>query len=154
MKLIVGLGNPGLKYQKNRHNIGLRIASSLSADIANPIYKPQVFYNLVGPEITKQLNYYKLEVGNLLVIHDDFDLLFPSMKLQFGRSAAGNHGVESIISALGTRDFWRLRIGTGPRGNVPGEDFVLQNFNLPDEEIIKEVIIPQAQEIILDWLEQ
>ncbi len=153
-KLIVGLGNPGESYQDTRHNVGQRILDALIGDdFPARLYKPRAFYNLVGPEVAEQLRFHKLLPGDLLVLHDELDLPFGEIRLQAGKSSAGNHGVDSIIGELGTNAFWRLRIGTGPRGETPGDRFVLERFTKVEEKEINKVI-ESAKEIIKDWLEK
>lgn len=152
MKLIAGLGNPGDKYQKTRHNLGQMVIDSLvGEEIKARLYKPRSFMNLSGPEIAEQLRFYKLGPGDLLIIHDDLDLPFGEMRLHIGKSSAGHHGVDSIISELGTNAFWRLRLGVGPRGDTPGDQFVLEEFTPEERERLGE-IIKTAKEKTAIWL--
>lgn len=152
MKLIVGLGNPGEKYKFTRHNAGQLVLDALPVTSNSvKIYKPNSFMNECGPEIAEKLRFYKLGSSDLLVIHDDLDLPFGELRLHLARSSAGHHGVDSIISALGTNAFWRLRMGIGPRGEVPGDQFVLERFSKVEEKKVDEVII-KARDLVLDWL--
>lgn len=152
-KLIVGLGNPGPKYQKTRHNIGQRVVDALAGGgLPVKLFKPTSFMNDCGPEINEQLHLYKISPAGLLVIHDELDLPFGETKLQFDISSAGHHGVESLIDALGTTAFWRLRVGVGPRGGVPGEQFVLERFSDVEERNIPKVI-EEAITKVRTWLE-
>lgn len=153
-KLIVGLGNPGLKYEKTRHNIGQRVVDALvGQEVVARLYKPRSFMNLSGPEVAEQLRFHKLGPSDLLVIHDELDLSFGDTRLQFGRSSAGHRGVESIIAELGTDAFWRLRVGVGPRGNVPGDQFVLERFSDVEERNIPRVM-EEAVSKVKDWLKE
>lgn len=153
MRLIVGLGNPGEKYYQTRHNAGQLIVDELRLPEKEVrLYKPEEFMNNCGPEIAKQVNFYKLNFDDLLVIHDDLDLPFGEMRLQYGRSSAGHHGVDSVISALGTNKFWRLRIGIGPRGETPGDQFVLERWSKVEENDLGR-IIKEATAKVKSWLE-
>lgn len=154
MKLIAGLGNPGEKYEKTRHNFGYRVIDSLVGEEVNArLYKPRSFMNISGPEIAEQLRFHKLTPNDLLVVHDDLDLPFGEVRLQVGRSSAGHHGVDSVISELGTNAFWRLRLGIGPRGESAGDKFVLENFT-PEEEDKIDSVTKIAREKIVDWLKE
>jgi peptidyl-tRNA hydrolase, PTH1 family len=154
MKLIVGLGNPGEKYQNTRHNFGQRVIDSLvGEDISVRLYKPRSFMNLSGPEVAEQIRFHKLNPNDLLVIHDELDLPFGETKLQFGRSSAGHHGVDSVIGELGTNAFWRLRLGVGPRSDIPGDKFVLEKFTR-EEEVKIPAIIEKARSEVMSWLKE
>jgi len=162
MKIIVGLGNPGKKYEKNRHNVGFLIMDSINkimplpfsdfsfnkkfnADISERILddkkfifvKPQTFMNASGESVQKILNFYKLTPEDLIVIHDDLDIEIGNYKIQENVRSVGHNGVESIINHLGTQNFTRVRVGVEKQGgrkerNIPGEDFVLQDL-APEE---------------------
>lgn len=155
MKLIVGLGNPGEKYCGNRHNIGFILvdelaeklglawedSSKLKAKIAKKddliLVKPLEFMNSSGNSVSLVINFFKISLKELVIVHDDIDLDFGEVKKQFASGAAGHHGVESIISTLGTKDFWRVRVGVGrPTDAQPVEDYVLRNFS---EEELNEI---------------
>lgn len=152
MRLIVGLGNPGEKYRYTRHNLGQRILDALpQSDNSVKLYKPSSIMNECGPEIAEKLGFYKLESSNLLVIHDDLDLSFGDLRLQLARSSAGHHGVDSVISALGTNFFWRLRAGIGPRGEVPGDQYVLERFSTVEENQL-DLLIKEATTKVQTWL--
>jgi len=154
MKIIVGLGNPGIEHQRNRHNTGFIVldkyaeglgltweaSSKFDSEIIIQkdfiLVKPQTFMNNSGNAVSKILGYYKVDPKDLIIIHDDVDLSFLGVKKQFGAGPAGHHGVEDIVEKLGTQDFWRVRIGLGrPLGNILVEDWVLQDFS--EEEIEK-----------------
>lgn len=167
MKLIVGLGNPRKKFQETRHNVGHMLVAAFSKQLtANSkkkaasskpkavCRKTTVFMNDSGKEVKELLTSNHLPFTSLLVVHDDMDLPLGKFKLQFGRSAAGHKGVQSIIDALGTKDFWRLRIGIGkPPGGVEGEKYVLQPFS--KEELAKvEEIFPKVEEVVVRWIKE
>ena len=154
MKLIVGLGNPGKKYAKTRHNIGFRIVDALekSLDSARDkdiiFLKPDTFMNNSGKAVQKTLAYYKIPTENLCVIHDDIDLPFNTIKVSEDSSSAGHKGVQSIIDELKTKDFTRIRIGIKPERIVDTTEFVLKNFTKAEEKQLKE-ITKKAVDIIV-----
>ena len=160
MKLIVGLGNPGKKYEHTRHNVGFiaidKIAGSfnfepfafdkkfnalLSFGNINGekvlLLKPQTFMNSSGASVRSAMDYYKISSNDLLVIQDELDVAMGEYKTTKDRSSAGHKGIQSIIDALGTKDFIRYRIGMeSDRGNMASEDFVLANFTADESDII------------------
>lgn len=170
--LVVGLGNPGEQYRETRHNIGFRVVDRLAArlgvvswqrrfdgefarfDSARGtlmLLKPLTFMNLSGHSVRAAVHWYKLPLERLLVVHDDLDLPLGALRLRRGGSAAGHHGVESIIAALGSRDFVRLRIGIGrPPDRRQGAAYVLSPFH-PEERPIVERVVELATEAILYW---
>lgn len=144
MKLIVGLGNPGEKYKNTRHNVGFMVLDQLEKEKPEGfiLAKPNTFMNLSGPAVKKLTKRYSLNADELIVIHDDIDIPIGEFKIQKGRGAAGHKGVQSIIDALKTKDFWRLRIGICPQKGKPEnvEKFVLQNFTKEEKEILKKIM--------------
>lgn len=146
MKLIVGLGNPGRKYNKTRHNIGFHILDEYISnkkwtkkfnslcfekliDNNKVIFlKPQTFMNLSGNAVKLVVDYYKINLDNILVIHDDLDLEFGKIKLKYDSNSGGHNGVESIIKNLGSKKFNRLKIGINTQYNIDAANFVLSNF--------------------------
>lgn len=171
-KLIVGLGNPGAEYANTRHNLGFDVVDTLvSGKTTSPeiskklnaivyklgevvLLKPQTFMNLSGKSVKAALDFYKIDLANLLVIHDDVDLEFGEIKHQFDRSSAGHNGVESVIDSLGTKEFHRLRLGVGRPDNskIETADFVLQRFPKEDGEVVKR-LVERAAETALNWTE-
>lgn len=142
MKLIVGLGNPGKKFIKTRHNIGFRIIDALMKKISDKdiiFLKPETFMNNSGNAVQTALAYYKISVENLCVIHDDIDLPFGTVKISKDSSSAGHKGVQSIIDELKTKKFTRIRIGIKPIHIVDTTEFVLKNFTKKEEKKIKEI---------------
>jgi peptidyl-tRNA hydrolase, PTH1 family len=143
MKLIVGLGNPGEKHTKTRHNLGFMVVDALFKDYATPkdsfrqekkfqadiaeitwqpkkgkeekviLAKPTTFMNGSGSTVRTISNFYKVNSENIWVIHDEVDLPLGAMKIRFGGSSAGHKGVESIIESLKSEKFWRFRVGIG-----------------------------------------
>ncbi len=181
MKCIVGLGNPGEKYKNNRHNVGFMfidymvkllngymvkknknyLAIQPSNHSAILLAKPLTFMNLSGAAVKKLTMNYELLTTNLYVVHDDLDIPLGKFKIQKGVGPRLHNGVESIEKALGTKDFWRIRIGIDNRpalrslarpskllrrrrreGGIDGETYVLQDFSL-EERSIKQQIFPK-----------
>ncbi len=158
MKLIVGLGNPGKKYENTRHNTGFWLVDrllteprSVSGD-KTKVSKNTGFINNSGIDVKKTINRLEVSLEDLLIIHDDFDLELGQFKLQLGRSSAGHKGVQSVISGLGSKDFWRLRIGAGhlPTG-VEGNDYVLECFSSQEQQIL-DSLYPQILTAVKDWV--
>lgn len=146
MKLIVGLGNPGSAYLGTRHNTGFLLAdalgdSKLPKDVV--IRKSDVFMNDSGSFVKKLIDNYHLEPDNLYIIHDDLDIKLGEYKIQFGRGPKDHNGILDIENKLGTKDFWRIRIGVDnrPLDNKPmGEEYVLENFSDEEKTILNKVI--------------
>jgi PTH1 family peptidyl-tRNA hydrolase len=175
MIIIVGLGNPGKKFEKTRHNLGFLIIENLKLKIKNfsdwkyekkfkaeisrgkignkkiILAKPQTFMNNSGKSVKPLTRSYNLEPKNLIVVHDDIDLPLGKIRISIGRSAAGHKGVQSIIDELGTKNFVRFRIGIKPTTYdlrlTTIENFVLQKFNKEEEKILKGVIERTCQAI-------
>lgn len=144
MKIVVGLGNPGKKFEKTRHNVGFRVIDELAKQKARGfvIAKPQTFMNNSGQAVKALINFYKVKPQNLWVIHDDIDLPIGQLKIAKNRGSAGHKGVQSIINQLKTKDFNRIRIGICPKAGKPKqvEKFVLQNFTKEEDEILKKTV--------------
>ena len=172
MKLIVGLGNPGTNYEKTRHNAGFMAIDKIGENFAFPVFtqnkkvngltskgkikrssvvllKPETFMNESGKSVASALSFYKIPVENLLVIHDDKDIPIGETKVQSGRGDAGHNGVKSIIEALGTKDFKRLRIGIQPQNEIilDTADFVLRRFSSDESKILNKVFQNIQKEI-------
>ncbi|WP_298433788.1 aminoacyl-tRNA hydrolase [Geobacter sp.] len=149
-RLVVGLGNPGPKYQWTRHNAGFmvldRLSHALGVSIAKKSFsglygegswegqrllllKPQTFMNLSGRSVAEALRFHKLSLPDLIVVHDDIDIPFGRVKLKEGGGHAGHNGLRSLVQELGGAGFLRVRVGVGRplRGDVA--DYVLQNFS-------------------------
>jgi len=150
MMLIIGLGNPGKKYENTRHNIGSRIVGELeSLNLKNVVLaKPKTFMNESGKVIKTLIKTYLPNNAmaelrrQLFIIHDDIDLPLGKIRIVKNRGAGGHKGVESIIRELKTKNFIRFRIGIQPKFGKPKnpEKFVLQKFNKEEEKILKEVV--------------
>lgn len=138
IRLIVGLGNPGKKYQTTRHNIGFVFADLFQNNYPQFDYlKPQDFMNNSGISVVKKAKYSNIKPTEILVIHDDLDIGVGEWKLQFDRGSAGHNGVRSIVEHLGTQAFWRLRIGIGKsQEGIPTEDYVLIPFSKAEKDLV------------------
>ena len=170
-KLIVGLGNPGAEYAGTRHNLGFAVIDNIIAGKSSSpeisqklqaivyklpgliLLKPQTFMNLSGVAVVQAVNFYKIDLNDLLVIHDDVDFELGEIKHQFDKSSAGNNGVDSIIKNLGSQAFHRLRLGIGHSQNpqMQTADHVLDKF-LPEEKETAAKMIDRAAEVTLNWI--
>lgn len=160
-KIVVGLGNPGHKYGNTKHNAGFiavdEIARSEGANwneekkfkslIAQSedflLVKPQTGMNLSGEAVSKVTSFYKIGSGELFVIHDDVDFPLFTYKIQFGKESAGHKGVEDIIKKLGTKDFWRIRIGIGRPQSAAYDvvDYVLSRSSPEELEKLRKITL-------------
>ena len=176
LKLVVGLGNPGLQYLFTRHNAGFAVVEQLAigcnahfsakrsfyCDLAKAqlggcdvlLAKPQTYMNVSGKAVVAILNWYKLMPGDLMVIHDDVSLPLGKIRLQKNGGAGGQHGVESIIEHLGGRkDFDRLKLGVGPDpGGFDRADYVLAPVPQEQRELFERSVTTSA-EAVISWLE-
>ena len=145
MKLLIGLGNPGEKYKNNRHNAGYLFVDFISGYQMPDIryQKIDTFMNDSGRFVKKITSHYNLEPSNLYIVHDDLDLPLGQYKIQLGVGPKVHYGVNSIENALGTNDFWRIRVGVDSRSPAgqreTGENYVLQDFTKDEMEILKGV---------------
>lgn len=166
MKLMVGLGNPGVKYERNRHNVGFMFTDGLveyfhtqkncevrSEQNFDSIYtklvidtetiivtKPQTFMNRSGDAVRMIANFYKISPVDMIVAHDDLDILLGKYKLQAGVGPKVHNGILSVEEKLGTKDFMRVRIGVDNRNGdrrMSGEAYVLQDFTGEEIEIVQ-----------------
>jgi len=183
MKLIVGLGNPGRVYAHNRHNIGFMCLSYFAkeqsirfdkkqgtartgtGEVANEkvvLARPQTYMNLSGGSVNKLVRKFNVNLNDLIVIHDDLDLSLGKIRIRHGGSSGGHKGIGSILTHLGNRDFYRIRVGIGrptvAENYAEGReteviDYVLSDFT-PDEEKIITQIIPRVSEAIFCLLSE
>jgi len=159
--LIVGLGNPGRRYQGNRHNIGYMVLSKLAqytgislgrvqqkALVGTGLLsgrriilaKPQTFMNLSGESVGPLVHYYRIPLSNLLVIYDEIDLPFGAIRMREQGGSGGHNGMKSIIKVLGT-NFSRMRLGVGrPPGRMDPAAYVLQDFQKEEMPVVEELI--------------
>jgi len=162
MKLIIGLGNPGLPYKNTRHNIGFQVLDDFLAtsNLFNSVpkfkiekkfkaeifksdnfilAKPQTFMNNSGQTVKALKNFFKIELENIIIVHDDIDLPIGTIRISQNSSSGGHKGLDSIISNIQSKNFIRLRIGiaNGMRKKIPADKFVLQKFNPNDKKILR-----------------
>lgn len=170
MKLIVGLGNVGEKYCFTRHNAGFMVLDKLALDNnfsfreesklkcflakSNDVMyiKPTTFMNLSGEAVRAVMDYYKIDVKDILIVYDDIALDLGRLRFRANGSDGGHNGIKSIISHVGTKEFDRLKFGIGPQPNIPSENYVLQNFPKDQHDTLKEVL-KRADEAIKFYLE-
>ncbi len=177
--LIVGLGNPGLRYEKTRHNLGFMLIDKLAREIQTPVkreecralvgrgaidnqtielVKPQTFMNLSGESVSCLIKKSDHSVEKLIVISDDLALPFGKIRLRPKGSHGGQNGLRSIIDCLRTQDFIRLRIGIQPEHTIgDASNFVLENFSKTDFERIEEILDQSVEavfSIIKDGVEK
>ncbi len=177
MKLVVGLGNPGPKYARNRHNVGFMAIDRLREDARFPDWKekfngvwskgtiagedvvllePMTYMNESGRSVQAAVAFFHVDAKkDLVVLHDELDIPFADVRLKVGGGHAGHNGLRSIMGVLGG-DFARVRIGIGrPPAGFRGEvaDFVLQNFD-PIEEANLPDLIAKAAEATRQWIEK
>jgi PTH1 family peptidyl-tRNA hydrolase len=168
--LVVGLGNPGPGYAGNRHNVGnmvvgelaSRMSASFKSSRSNALVaegreaetrfvlaKPLSFMNLSGGPTSALLKYYKLDVSRLIVVHDELDIPFDTLRLKVGGGNGGHNGIRDISSALGP-DFVRVRVGIGrPPGRMDAAAYVLQNFSGSEREALPNLISDAADAVEL-----
>ena len=170
MKLIVGLGNPGIEYQSTPHNIGFlvvdRIASKAGIEIRNRqcraltartqlgnemvlLAKPETFMNLSGMSVRELIAEYEAKPeSDLIVIQDELDFPLGALRIHARRSSAGHNGIESIIDALGTQDFLRIRIGVAPDHKVEdGKGYLLSPFRKGQLPVVGEMLDTAAEAV-------
>jgi len=175
MKLIIGLGNPGDKYENTRHNIGFMVVSQLAQDNSingkseskfNSIIgkgkilsedvviaQPLTYMNLSGQAMSAIMSFYKIQKEDIIIVYDDIALDLGVIRFRPSGSDGGHNGIKSIIQHLGgDNKFARLKVGIGPQPKfVPSENFVLQKFSKDESEFLKKVT-PICTEAIEFWL--
>lgn len=173
MKMIVGLGNPGRKYEHTKHNVGFMVLDQLAqensasfkkntfeAEVADYfvngekilLVKPQTFMNESGRAVGPLMTYYGIYLEELVVVSDDLDLALGKIRLRQKGSAGGHNGLKSIISHLGTQEFNRIKIGIGrPQGKTV-VNHVLSDFNKEETEIVQ-AAVGRAKDAVEDFLE-
>jgi peptidyl-tRNA hydrolase, PTH1 family len=174
LKLVVGLGNPGTKYQGTRHNVGFEVIDRLAQGGTRPSFshkfdglvaeteidfrrvlllKPETFMNLSGRSVGQALRFYKLQPADLLVVCDDLSLPLGKLRIRPGGSDGGQKGLRDIIAHVGTEQVPRLRLGIGERGEVDAVDFVLSRFRSAERAIIDDALILATQAVAV-WVTQ
>jgi PTH1 family peptidyl-tRNA hydrolase len=173
MKIVAGLGNPGPKYDRTRHNVGYRVIEELSQRLAagKPrlrfdatlaegnlggekvlLASPQTYMNESGRSVRQLVDFYGLQLSDLLVVCDDFNLELARLRMRTGGSAGGQKGLADIIRKLATEEFPRLRIGIGrPPEQMDAADFVLSKFKRSEQNTIDDAVVRAAEGVEL-WI--
>ncbi|MCJ1701077.1 aminoacyl-tRNA hydrolase [Rathayibacter festucae] len=172
--LVVGLGNPGAQYARNRHNVGQMVLDELATRIGGSfrrhnranaavaegflrpggpkliLGKPNSFMNLSGGPTAQLLDFYSLAPERLIVVHDELDIPFDTLRLKNGGGHGGHNGIRDILAATDGADFLRVRVGIGrPPGRQPAADFVLKDFAGPERENLPILIADAADAVEL-----
>ncbi len=174
MKVVVGLGNPGSRYEGTRHNVGFEIVDYLAAapgvgpfrsrfqalvaegqegDEPYLLVKPETFMNLSGRSVRQLVDFYKLPIEHLLIICDDINLPLGKLRIRSKGSHGGQNGLRNIQEQLGTQEYARLRVGIGSPGEIDAADFVLSRFRPGERPVIDEAI-RTAGDAALCWMRQ
>ncbi|MBR2022385.1 MAG: aminoacyl-tRNA hydrolase [Mycoplasmataceae bacterium] len=167
MKLIVGLGNPGFQYENTRHNVGFmvidEIAKKMNLNINQKkfdsllfvnsdfiLLKPLTFMNLSGKAVKSVVDFFKIDISDIIIVCDDLDIKLGQAKIKISNSSAGHNGIKSIIEKLETSNFYRLKIGIGRPENKETKlsSYVLGKFNSTEKKVIDKVIDKSAEAII------
>ena len=174
MRLIVGLRNPGSDYQGTRHNLGYEVLVDLAgrlgvnlkrgplrvrSEVASVpgrelvLASPSTFMNDSGRAVGSLRSYYKVDSEELLALHDDIDMAFGRLRLQKAGGSGGHNGIRSLEQHLGTKDFWRLKLGVGrPPGNQDPAQYVLRRFSKNERSEV-DLLIGDAAAVVVRWLE-
>lgn len=162
MKLFVGLGNPGLKYERTRHNAGFMVIDQLSkawniqlseekkfkGEIGRGVVKgekvillkPTTFMNLSGESVRAVMDFYDVDLEDLIVIYDDLDLPHGKIRMRLKGSAGGHNGIKSLIAHVKTQDFKRIRVGIDRHPKIPVVDYVLGKFTEDELALVNQAI--------------
>jgi len=179
VNLVIGLGNPGTRYRYTRHNIGFMVLEEMAGRWEVPLKQksfnalwnrgkvagknvllamPQTFMNLSGNSVRELLAFFKVETDHLIVVHDDLDLPFGTVRLKSGGGDAGHKGLKSIITSLGSADFMRIRMGIGkPSDRERIESYVLERFDAEECSSLPVFVgsaADAAEEIIISDMQQ
>lgn len=178
MRIVCGLRNPGSEYEGTRHNLGYEVISVLAARLDTKLKRgplrvraelarvpnkdldgrdlllavPNSYVNESGRVVKSILSYFKSAIADLLVVHDDIDLAFGRLRIQEDGGSGGHNGIRSIEASLGTREFWRLKMGVGrPPGNQDPAEFVLRKFSKADRAEA-DLLVQDAVDVVERWL--
>ncbi len=175
MKIIVGLGNPGIQYRMSRHNIGFQVVDRLAKPHHIPIRtkrfkslygtgwidfqqvilsKPMTFMNRSGEAVKKTTDFFHLKMEDLVVVHDDLDLPFGRLRFKQRGGDGGHQGIRSIIERMGGNSFLRLKVGIGrpPQGMDPA-DYVLNVFDRTEQSLLDQILSQAAESLKVVLLE-
>ncbi len=158
--LVVGLGNPGPKYARTRHNIGFMVVDELFSRAAGRswqekfsgefstirigtvpsiLLKPLTYMNLSGRSVARAAHYHRFSAGNIVVVHDDLDLEFGTVRVKVGGGTGGHKGIVSCKADMGSADFIRVRLGIGRPVHGSATNFVLESFNEDERSVLVDV---------------
>ncbi|MCF7923946.1 MAG: aminoacyl-tRNA hydrolase [Candidatus Izimaplasma sp.] len=169
-KLVVGLGNPGRKYKKSKHNIGFLVLdhfaknnkikfkkkANFNSEIAELndaiLLKPMTYMNNSGLAVRKVVDYYDIDINNILIIFDDVDLPFSKLRLRYKGGSGGHKGIKSIINHLDSQDFNRVRFGIDKPKEKDIKDYVLSDFSKKELKDLDDVLI-DLDRIISDYID-
>ena len=173
MKLIVGLGNPGKDYENTRHNVGFMVMDRLS-DVMNVsisttkfkgeyvkfkyhgedviLLKPMTYMNNSGESVRQVMDYFKIDVEDLLVVYDDMDMPVGKLRLRQSGSAGGHNGIKNIILHTGSQNFNRIRVGIDRSKYIKVVDYVLSRFTKDEQDAINQGI-ENASDAVIDYLD-
>lgn len=172
-RIVAGLGNPGDRYSGTRHNIGFMVARRLIErlgcengqakfsglvnecrfnDLRVTILRPQTFMNRSGTSVVQALNWFKLDLDDLLVVYDDLDLPFGEIRIRPKGSAAGHNGLSSIMEVCGTQEVARLRVGIGRPSHGDTVSYVLNRFTKEEESELG-TVVDHAADAVIAWIE-
>jgi PTH1 family peptidyl-tRNA hydrolase len=171
MWIIAGLGNPGRKYSRTRHNVGFLVAEEIASRYKIDLRKkegyktgrgsiegqdvllmePLLYMNMSGLAVKPMIKKFNIQPESLIIIHDDLDMQTGKMRIRKTGSSGGHRGVESIIQSVGSKDFIRIKIGIGREQGIPAEEYVLSKFSRQEISLIKETIqkAADAAEVII-----
>ena len=171
LPVVVGLRNPGERYRQTRHNLGADVVATVAhrhgaafkrakrtiraevaelqvAGVRTVLALPTTFMNESGQAGAPVLRYFQADLPGVLVVHDDIDLPFAKMRLQFDRGSGGNNGARSVIRALGSQEFWRLKCGVGrPPGRMDPAEFVLHRFTKKEQPEV-DLMVQWAADVV------
>lgn len=175
--LVAGLGNPGPGYSRNRHNVGQMVLDELASRIGGGPFKshkthaqvvegrlrpggprlvlgkPLTFMNLSGGPVSAMAKFYGVQPDHVIAVHDEIDIPFNTVKLKIGGGEGGHNGLRDISKALGTKDYFRIRVGVGrPPGRMDTADYVLKDFGIAEKKELPFLISEAADavELLID----
>lgn len=169
MKIIFGLGNPGSEYKNTRHNVGFDLLDYLCKDnqykkkfdalytevsISNEkilLVKPMKFINLSGDVVREYIDYFKVSINDILIIHDDLDMAFGNIKITYNHSSGGHNGIKNIESNLKTQEYLRLKIGISNNKEMNTKDYVLGKLS-KEEQVILDNLFLKLKDILFDFI--
>lgn len=161
MKLIVGLGNPGKEYENTRHNVGFmaidRIATFLKADFQKEkfhglytevfyegekylLLKPQKYMNLSGEVVRDFINFFKIDISDILILYDDLDTTVGSLRIRYQGSSGGHNGIKNIENHLQTKEYKRIKFGISNNKSIDTKDYVLGKFTTEEQAILNQTL--------------